>query len=268
MQALQAAVPDDVGREFSGLARLYGVEPARTVRQAHVVVVGIGGVGSWSAEALARSGVGRLTLIDMDQVAESNINRQVHALVGTVGMSKVDAMRDRIMAINPHCKVTTIDAFVDAENWPAILPDGVDAVIDACDQAKAKLAMAVWARQQKTIFIIVGAAGGKRQAHLVDIADLSTVTHDPLLARIRYSLRRTFGAPKVGGKLNIFCVFSREPVKTADASCAVQGDNSLNCHGYGSIVSVTASFGMCAAGWVIEKISEATAKIGTKNDII
>jgi len=268
MQPLPAAVPDDLGRRFSGLDRLYGVEPAKAVRDAHIAIVGIGGVGSWSAEALARSGVGRITLIDLDHVAESNINRQVHAESATLGMAKVTAMQDRILAINPHCKVTAVDAFVDSDNWPAILPASVDAVIDACDHVKAKLAMAVWARQTKAIFITAGAAGGKRHAHMVDIADLSDVTHDPLLARIRYSLRRMYGAPKVGKTIHIACVFSREPVKAADASCAVQGDNTLNCHGYGSLVSVTASFGMCAAGWVIDKISERAAKFSTKNDII
>lgn len=252
----------DVGRRFSGMERLYGMEPARMVRESHVAVVGIGGVGSWVAEALARSGVGRLTLIDLDHVAESNINRQVHALTTSIGMSKITAMQERIALINPECKVNCIDAFVEPDNWPAVLPEGVDAVVDACDQVKAKTAMADWARRSKAIFISVGAAGGKRHAHKVDIADLSETTHDPLLAQMRYRLRKAHHAPKDGKRMGVVCVFSREAVKPADASCQIeQGDNSLNCHGYGSAVSVTATFGMCAAGWVLDEISE-TCKSG------
>jgi tRNA A37 threonylcarbamoyladenosine dehydratase len=245
----------DLQRRFSGLERLYGVPQAERLRAAHVVVVGIGGVGSWAAEALARSGVGRITLIDMDHVAESNINRQVHALSSTLGMAKITAMRERIALINPTCTVQCIDAFVEPENWPAILPPDVDATIDACDQIKAKTAMADWARRTKSLFITVGAAGGKRLAHTIDIADLSETTHDPLLAQLRYRLRKFHHAPRDGKRIGITCVFSREAVKPADPSCAVQGDHTLNCHGYGSSVTVTATFGMCAAGWILDKIS-------------
>lgn len=250
----------DLSRRFSGLDRLYGQAQANAVRTSHVVVVGIGGVGSWAAEALARSGVGRLTLIDMDHVAESNINRQVHSLSNTVGMAKVDAMRDRIALINPQCQVSCIDCFVEPANWPALLTVRVDAVIDACDQVRAKTAMASWALATGTPFITVGAAGGKRHAHLVDVADLADVTHDPLLAQLRYQLRKHHGAARPGRRIGVVGVFSRETVAPADASCAVQGDGSLNCHGYGSIVTVTASFGMAAAGWVMDKISVAGAK--------
>ncbi|MBC7916785.1 MAG: tRNA threonylcarbamoyladenosine dehydratase [Rhodoferax sp.] len=250
------------------MERLYGVDPAAAIRQSHVAVIGIGGVGSWAAEALARSGVGRLTLIDMDHVAESNINRQVHALTSTVGMAKIEAMQQRIAQINPQCEVNCIDAFVETENWPDILPVGVDAIIDACDQVKVKTAMADWARRSKALFISVGAAGGKRHAHKVDIADLSETTHDPLLAQLRYRLRKEHGAPKEGKKIGVPCVFSREAVVPADASCSVQGDSSLNCHGYGSLVSVTATFGLCAAGWVMDRISQSLVKDVVKNDII
>jgi tRNA A37 threonylcarbamoyladenosine dehydratase len=247
----------DLKRRFSGMDRLLGVSPAEAVRNAHVAVIGIGGVGSWAAEALARSGIGRLTLVDMDHIAESNINRQVHALSSTLGMSKIFAMRDRIALINPLCVVNCVDAFVDPTNWPNILPVEVDAVIDACDQVKSKTAMAEWARRNKKIFITVGAAGGKRHAYKVDIADLGDTTHDPLLAHVRYRLRRECNAPRAGKKMGITCVFSREAVAGPDASCASPADGTLNCHGYGSIVTVTATFGLCAAGWVIDKISEA-----------
>lgn len=245
-------------RRFGGLERLYGVTGAQRIRDAHVVVVGIGGVGSWTAEALARSGVARLTLIDLDHVAESNINRQIHALDTTVGMAKIEAMRERIAHINPDCVVTCIDDFVEPTNWPNLLGDAidtVDAVIDACDQVKAKTAMAAWAMRKKRLFISVGAAGGKRLAHKVDIDDLSLTTHDPLLAQLRYRLRKEHGAAREGKKIGVACVFSREAVAPPDASCAVEGDGTLNCHGYGSVVSVTATFGQCAAGWIIDEIS-------------
>lgn len=261
----------DFARRFGGLERLYGVAGAASIRQAHVLVVGIGGVGSWAVEALARSGVGRLTMIDLDHVSESNINRQIHALESTVGQAKVEAMRDRIAQINPECRVHAIDDFVEPGNWTALLEAAqaangpATAVIDACDQVKAKVAMAAWAREStKTdkalaAFVTVGAAGGKRQAHKVDIDDLSLVTHDPLLAQLRQRLRKEHGAPREGKKIGVSCVFSRESVAPPDASCAIEGDGSLNCHGYGSVVSVTATFGQCAAGWVLDKIASKLA---------
>lgn len=247
-------------RRFGGLERLYGKPGAARIRAAHVAVVGIGGVGSWAVEALARSGVGQLTLIDLDHVAESNINRQIHALDDTLGQAKVHAMRERIQHIHPGCQVHCVEEFVEPGNWPAILPGGVDALIDACDQVPAKTAMAAWARVQRSLFITVGAAGGKRLAHKVDVDDLAQVTHDPLLAQLRYRLRKQHGAPRDGKKIGVPCVFSREAVAPPDASCAVQGDGSLNCHGYGSVVAVTATFGQCAAGWVLDALARETQK--------
>ncbi len=243
-------------RRFTGLDRLFGPQPAQAIRSAHVAVVGIGGVGSWAAEALARSGVTELTLIDMDHVAESNVNRQIHALSTTLGMAKVEAMRERIALINPACRVHGIDEFVTPDNWPAILPPGVNGVVDACDQVRAKTAMAAWARSSGVPFITVGAAGGKQLAHWVDIADLSDVTHDPLLAQLRQRLRKEHGAPKQGKTMRVACVFSKEPVRPADAACDLQSDGSLSCHGYGSLVTVTSTFGMSAAGWLMQKISQ------------
>lgn len=263
----EAVIPPDLDRRFGGLARLYGVAGAQRIRRAHVVVVGLGGVGSWAAEAAARSGVARLTLVDMDHIAESNINRQVHALDNTLGMAKVQAMRERIAHINPDCKIDCIEQFVDVDNWPGLLgfEAGFDwanvAVIDACDQVRAKTAMAAWAIKDKARFISVGAAGGKRQAHKVDIEDLSLVTHDPLLAQMRNRLRKEHGAARDKKKIGLACVFSREAVMqpdavdaSRDALSASQSDATLNCHGYGSVVTVTSTFGLCAAGWVLGKI--------------
>ena len=158
------------------------------------MVVGIGGVGSWAVEALARSGVGKLTLVDLDHISESNINRQIHALDDTVGQAKVEAMAARIGHINPDCRVLGIDDFVEPDNWAAMLAGAVEAqgplhaVIDACDEVRAKLAMAVWARSGKHRFISVGAAGGKRLAHKVEIDDIALATHDPLLATLLQSV--------------------------------------------------------------------------------
>jgi tRNA threonylcarbamoyladenosine dehydratase len=245
----------DLQRRFGGLERLYGVDGAAAIRGAHVAVIGIGGVGSWAAEALARSAVGEITLVDLDHIAESNINRQIHALDATLGQAKVTAMRDRIAQINPGCVVHEVDEFVHADNWPGLLPAGVTAVIDACDQVKAKVAMAAWALDTKTVFVACGAAGGKRLAHQVDVDDLANTTHDPLLAQVRYRLRKFHGALKEGKKIGVPCVFSREAVAPPDASCAIEGDGSLNCHGYGSVVSVTATFGQCAAGWLLDQLA-------------
>lgn len=256
----------DQARRFGGMDRLYGPKAAEVIRRAHVAVVGIGGVGSWAAEALARSGVSRITLIDMDHVAESNVNRQIHALSTTLGQSKVQAMAERIALINPEAQVQCVDDFVTPENWPQILPPGVDAVIDACDQPHAKFAMMCWALRVKKPFVSCGAAGGKRVAHAVDIQDLADVTHDPLLAKLRYRLRRERKVGASVNKLRVACVFSRESVQKSIQACDVQSDGSLNCHGYGSLVSVTAVFGMAAAGFVIEKISQSDKT--TKNDAI
>lgn len=256
-----AAVDASSARRFSGLDRLYGVEGAARIRRARVAVIGIGGVGSWAAEALARSGVAQITLIDLDHVAESNINRQIHAVEGTIGQAKVVAMRNRIAEINPACVVHGIEEFVDADNWPGLMTQPVDAVIDACDQIKAKLAIAVWAKKTKVIHLAVGAAGGKRYAHKVDIDDLAHTTHDPLLAQLRYRMRKHHHAPREGKKIGVACVFSREAVAPPDPSCQLVGDGSLNCSGYGSVVAVTATFGQCAAGWVIDKLAENSERV-------
>ena len=257
--SLDADSAADAQRRFGGLQRLYGLNGAQQIRASHVVVVGIGGVGSWAAEALARSGVGRLTLIDMDHIAPSNINRQIHALTPTIGQAKVLAMQERIASIHPSCQVITVDDFVTPENWPGLLTHPVDAVIDACDQMSAKLAMAQWARKTGQCFITVGAAGGKRLAHKVDIDDLVATTHDPLLAQLRYRLRKHDGAPRGSKKIGVPCVFSREAVAGPDASCQLEAggspDGSHNCHGYGSVVAVTATFGQCAAGWVLDRLA-------------
>lgn len=241
-----AADGADLERRFGGLRRLYGAAGYQAVRQARIAVVGLGGVGSWAVEALARSGVARLVLVDFDHVAESNINRQVMALGNTLGMAKAEALRQRVADIHPGCEVLCVEAFASADNWPGLLPAPVDLVIDACDQSAAKLALAAWALQAGMPLVCVGAAGGKQLAQAVEVADLADATHDPLLASLRQRLRKQ-GAPR-SGRIGVHCVFSREAVAAPlnDDSCATDG--TLNCAGYGSSVTVTATFGLVAAG--------------------
>jgi tRNA A37 threonylcarbamoyladenosine dehydratase len=241
----------DTERRFGGLRRLWGDAAYARVRAARVAVVGVGGVGSWAAEALARSGVAQLVLIDLDHVAESNINRQVQALGQTLGAAKVQALRERIADIHPGCAVETVEEFVEPDNWPALLPGPVDVVIDACDQARAKLAMADWACRGGHRLVCVGAAGGKSAPQRVEVEDLGAVTHDPLLATLRQRLRK-LGAPR-SGSIGVRCVFSREPITPpAAGECGVDG--TLNCHGYGSSVTVTATFGMVAAAEALQLV--------------
>ena len=254
-----AILEADLERRFGGLRRLYGDAGYAKLRAARIAVVGVGGVGSWAAEALARCGVQALTLIDLDHVAESNINRQVQADQHTLGAAKVLALRDRIAAIHPGCEVTPVEEFVEPGNWPALLGSTViDGVIDACDQVRAKLVLAQWALAARVPLVVAGAAGGKRLAQRVEVADLAHTTHDPLLAALRQRLRRA-GAPRGGSTIGVRCVFSRESVALpalADAdACAVAVDGSLNCAGYGSSVAVTATFGMVAAGELMQRIA-------------
>ena len=265
--AASATDDADLERRFGGLKRLYGARGYACVRSARVAVVGLGGVGSWAVEALARSGVAQLVLIDLDHVSESNVNRQIQALGETFGMSKAEALARRIADIHPGCVVHCIEEFADEANWPGLLPIEVDAVIDACDQSKAKLALAAWARRTGTAFVTCGAAGGKRQPEKIEIDDLHATTHDPLLASLRQRLRSQHGAPRTG-KMGVRCVFSREsvaPPEPEEVACEVgdaptaaaaeaRRDNTLNCHGYGSTVVVTASFGMAAASDVIAQL--------------
>ena len=254
------AVPDadslqaDLERRFGGLRRLYGDAAYERLRAARVAVVGLGGVGSWAVEALARSGVAELVLIDLDHVAESNINRQVQALGSTLGMAKGEALRQRVADIHPGCRVHVVDEFATPQNWPGLLPVPVDALIDACDQTQAKVALAAWALQAGIVFVTVGAAGGKRAPHRMEVGDLATVTHDPLMASLRQRLRRDHAAPRTGA-MGVDCVYSREPVASPADAASCNADGSLNCHGYGSSVTVTASFGLAAAARVLERLA-------------
>ncbi len=249
----------DYQRRFGGVARLYGEEGAQRLRQAHVCIVGIGGVGSWSAEALARTGVGRITAVDLDMVAESNTNRQIHALGDIYGKAKVTAMAERILEINPACQVNCIEDFVTAENVAEILNQEFSVVIDAIDQMRAKAAMVAFCCRKKLPVIVAGAAGGQLDPTQIRVADLSQTIQDPLLARLRSILRRDYGFPRDGKKkFGVSAVFSTEPLRypSKEMSCdSERGPEGLNCAGFGSSVCVTAVFGMAAAAQAIKLIT-------------
>ncbi len=249
----------DYLRRFGGITKLYGTSGLERLRRAHVCVIGIGGVGSWSAEAIARHGVGHITLIDLDMVAESNTNRQIHALGDVYGKAKVDAMAERIHAINPECTIHCIEDFVTPENVSTLLTESFSVVIDAIDQIKAKAAIADHCRRQKIPLIIAGAAGGQSDPTRIRVADLSKTEQDPILSKLRSILRKQYGFPRDGKKFGMTAVYSTEPLRYPEPSdhCAIpaQGPQGLNCAGFGSSICVTSVFGMVAASQAVEQIT-------------
>lgn len=246
----------DPPRRFGGVARLYGAPGAQRLQAAHACVVGIGGVGSWAAEALARTAVGRITLIDLDMVAESNTNRQIHALGDRYGLAKVEAMAQRIQAINPDCEVHCIEDFITPENTPTYLAHPFSVVIDAIDQARAKVAMIAYCRRQGRPIVVAGAAGGQLDPTQIRRADLSQTTQDPLLAKVRASLRREHGFPRdPRKKFGVTAIYSTEPLRYPEARCDTgHSPAGLNCAGFGSSVCVTAAFGLAAAAAAMDLI--------------
>jgi tRNA A37 threonylcarbamoyladenosine dehydratase len=251
----------DFARRFGGIGRLYGERALERFRTAHVCVIGVGGVGSWVVEALARSAIGRLTLIDLDNVAESNINRQIQALSSTVGMPKIEALKQRIALINPYCAVELVEDFIDAGNLPQLIgADRFDYVIDAIDSAKAKAALVAYCTHHALPLMTIGGAGGLVDPTRVDVRDLGRTEHEPLLKRVRKILRAQYGfARGEGHKFGIDAVFSPEPVRYPDQgeACAIDATSvtGLNCAGFGSSMVVTATFGMVAAGHVLRKLA-------------
>ncbi len=269
--AREATVSSDIDfdRRFGGIARAYGATALAAFRAAHVCVIGVGGVGSWAVEALARTAIGRITLIDLDHLAESNVNRQIHALTDTLGQAKVDALAQRIAQINPFCEVTCIEEFIDAENVAELVPPGCfDYVIDAIDDARAKTALIVHCHAQQIPLLTVGSAGGQTDPTRIAVADLARTEQEPLLKRVRKNLRLRHGFPRgAKNKFGIDAVFSMEPLRlpeVCDADDAPAGDDAdagltgLHCAGYGSAMVVTASFGLVAAAHVLRKLAANT----------
>ncbi len=252
----------DYQRRFGGIARLYGQPGLERFRAARVAVIGIGGVGSWAVEALARSGIGALTLYDLDHIAESNVNRQLHALEGAFGQAKVQAMRERVLAINPGCRVEAVEAFIEAENLSEVTAGEFDYVIDCIDSFRIKAALIAGCRRHKRPVITVGGAGGQTDPTLIRLADLSRSEQDPLLSRTRKLLRREYGFPaNPKRRFEVPCVYSLEQQVYPDPQGTVCLDrpaaieSSLNCGGYGSAMTVTASFALVAVSHVLKRLA-------------
>jgi len=264
-QALAATPTEDVdfARRFGGIGRLYGEPALERFRAAHVCVIGVGGVGSWVVEALARSAIGHLTLIDLDNVAESNINRQIQALSSTIGMPKIEALRQRIAEINPFCQVTLVEDFIDLENIETLVANqGFDYVVDAIDSVKPKAALIAWCSANKMPLVVVGGAGGQIDPTKVEIRDLARTEQEPLLKKVRKLLRAQYGFSRgEKQKYHIDAVFSMEPLRYPDTGDACEIDDNgitgLNCAGFGSCMVVTATFGMVTAGQVLRRLAEA-----------
>lgn len=258
----------DLERRFGGLKRLYGAEALDIISSKSAMVVGIGGVGSWAAEALARSGIGRLVLVDLDIVAESNINRQIHALSSTIGKNKVDAMAERLHEINPNLQLELVDDFIEPANARAVIEAaGVDVVLDCADQVAAKIAMVLVCKELDLHLLMCGGAGGKSNGLLLNVTDLSRARNDALLAKIRQQLRKQHGFAKGSdsqGKalkkvpsMGVTCLWIDEPAlmpwsdEISDATSS-HGPQGLACAGYGSCVTVTAAMGLAAANQVLK----------------
>jgi len=256
-------------QRFGGTARLYGQQALAVFAQAHVCVIGIGGVGSWAAEALARTGIGAITLIDMDDVCVTNTNRQIHALRQHVGQSKTEVMAERILAINPECRVTCIDDFITPDNVAELLDQNFSYVIDAIDSVRPKAALLSYCRRFKIPVVTTGGAGGQVDPTKIEVADLAKTIQDPLAAKLRERLKHDFNVVKNGkGKLGIDCVFSSEPLvyPQPDGSvCAsrstAEGPKRMDCSaGFGAATMVTATFGFVAVSHALKKMVAKAAR--------
>lgn len=248
---------DEYERRFAGVEKIYGDEAFRQYEHSHVMVIGIGGVGSWAVEALARTGIGELTIIDMDVVAASNINRQLPAMSSTLGREKIEVMAERCHSINPRIKINLVDDYLTPENVKELLENKPDVVLDCIDDVKAKLALMLHCRFNKIPLIVSGGAGGKLDPLKIRVADLSKTEQDPMLAKLRSQLRAKGICKKPKEKFGITCVYSIDnPFSSADV-CPSAG---LRCGGYGSAVVVTSSFAMVAVSEVLKKLTVKKAK--------
>ena len=247
---------DNYEQRFGGIGRLYGAYALVRLRQAHICVIGIGGVGSWAVEALARSGVGKITMIDMDDICVTNINRQIHALTGNIGQLKTEVMQQRVKLINPECDVQIIDDFISGENLAQYIHPDYDYVIDAIDSVKTKAALIAYCKRNKIKIITVGSAGGQTDPGQIQIADLSRTIQDPLLAKVRSVLRKDFHFtqnPK--RKFAVDSVFSTQPIIFPQVGDNCTTSATMNCaNGFGAATMITATFGCFAVSRVLEKL--------------
>jgi len=253
---------DPYQRRFGGVGRLFGSSAMKRLRNSHVCVVGLGGVGSWAVEALARSGVGELTLVDMDDVCISNVNRQLHALNGELGKPKVEVLAQRVQAINPECILHPLHCFFLKSNAASILQTRFNAIVDAIDAPSLKCLLIAEAHRLQTPIITIGGAGGRRDPTAIEVTDLAFSSHDRLLHEVRRKLRRDYGFPRGDRAFGVECVLSREQpmFPTNDGSvCAERGasaDLRLDCNsGFGTACFVTATFGMVAASRIVQRLA-------------
>ena len=253
---------DNFEQRFGGIGRLYMPEGLAKLRQSHICVIGIGGVGSWAVEALARSGIGKITMIDMDDICITNINRQIHALTSTVATLKTEAMKTRIAEINPECQVEIIDDFISPDNLADYLNRGYDYVIDAIDSVKTKAALIAYCKRNKIRLITTGGAGGQTDPSQIQIADLSKTIQDPLASKVRALLRKEYHfSQNPKRKFGVDCVFSTQPLIFPKMGEGCEISATMNCaNGFGAVTIVTATFAFFAVGRVIDKLLQAESK--------
>ncbi len=268
VQAARVSEAASLQHRFGGIARLYGQPALERFLTARVAIIGIGGVGSWAVEALARSGVGHLTLVDLDEICVSNVNRQLHAMDGQIGRQKTEAMAERVRAIHPGCEVAVVQAFFNARTAATILDEGFDVLLDAIDSTRHKALLLAECRQRGIFAVTCGGAGGRRDPTRIRVADLAHSGKDPLLLQLRRCLRNDHGFPKVPQHedpvaLGIDAVFSDEPPVYAQCDGSVSharpeaAEARLNCaSGLGTASHVTACFGLIAAGRVLERLAK------------
>ncbi|HHH46628.1 MAG TPA: tRNA cyclic N6-threonylcarbamoyladenosine(37) synthase TcdA [Thiotrichales bacterium] len=252
---------DRVSPRFAALARLHGADAPALLAEMHVCVVGVGGVGSWALEALARTGIGELTFIDGDRICETNVNRQLHALTDTIGRPKVEVMAERVLGIHPECRIHPVQDYLTVRNLDALIGRGFDYVIDAIDSISFKAALVHYCRRRKLPVVMTGGAGGLTDPTRIGVADLTRTWNDPLAAKVRAMLRSRYGYsrnPK--RRFGIECVFSTEQPRYPRPDGTVGHEKpgihgvSLDCRfGYGSTAPVTATFGMIAASRAINR---------------
>lgn len=250
---------------FGGIERLYGTQGMATLKSSHVMIIGIGGVGSWSAEALVRSGVGVITLVDLDDICISNTNRQIHTTCDTIGQAKVDAMRARLTAINPDLTCHVIEDFATQDNVSTLINSNIDAVIEATDSVKAKAAIIAHCKRRKVKIVTVGGAGGQIDPTKITKGDLAKTIQDPLAAKLRSELRRNWGFSKnPKRRFGVECIYSTEQLRYPQSDGSVcfsksemQAGSKLDCSaGFGAVTTVTATFGMMAAASIINNITQ------------
>jgi tRNA threonylcarbamoyladenosine dehydratase len=257
----------DHSTRFGGIARLYGQQEADWITSSHACIVGIGGVGTWVAEALARSGVGEITLIDLDDICTTNTNRQIHALTTTIGQDKTSVMSQRIKLINPECKVHEVEDFVTQDNlfeyFGTKSAPHFDVVIDAIDSIAAKTALIAHCHRNKIPLVVTGGAGGQTDPSQIQYGDLAKTTHDPLLSKVRNQLRRDYNFSKnPKRKFSVDCVYSTEQLSypqsdgsVCHAKTQTDGSMRLDCNmGFGAATMVTGTFGFFAAAKAVSKI--------------